>query len=152
MKREILLIVPLLILGTDGTAFSGSAVACEQAPDEKPKLPGITEAEPGKDVDDIKSDPFKMSQATIEGDVLKIKVSYSGGAQKHAFELYWNGLIAKSFPPQTTLVLKHDANGDNAEALITDTLEFDLSAINKPMIITIKTDHGDSIRVKYGEP
>lgn len=146
MKKMTLLILPLVIL------FAlGAALADEPAPDEKPKRPGITKVEPGTKIKDIKSDAFTMGGATIEGDVLKIKVTYSGGAKKHEFTLYWNQIVARSYPGKTTINLKHDANGDNAEALIAETLEFDLTAINKPMVITVRTDHGDKETVKYGE-
>ncbi len=155
MKRATLLILPLLTFGTACGVLTNHAIAYDPAPkkepEEAPKRPGITTVDPDKKIDDIKSDTFKMSEATIEGDVLKIKVSYSGGVKKHEFNLYWNQIVAKSYPGKTTINLKHNANGDAAEALITETLEFDLTAINKPMVITIKTDHGDSIRVQYGE-
>ena len=147
MMKTTLLILPLVILFALSTAF-----ADDPAPDEKPKLPGITKVEPGTKIKDIKSDAFTMGAVTIEGDVLKIKVSYSGGMKDHDFKLYWNQIVARSFPGKTTINLKHDANGDNAEALITETLEFDLTAINKPMIITIVTDHGDKATVQYGKP
>lgn len=142
--KMTLLIFPLVIL----LAFS-AALADEPAPDDEPKLPGITKVEPGTKIDDIKSDAFTMSEVTIEGDVLKIKVSYSGGAEEHGFKLYWNQIVARSYPGKTTINLKHNANGDTAEALLTETLEFDLTAIIKPMIITVVTDHGDKGTVQY---
>lgn len=146
MKKPILSILSLAILFVVSTALTTVAIAGKEAP----KIPGITEVKPGETIEDIKSDPFKMSAVTIEGGVMKIKVSYSGGHKDHDFALYWDGLIAKSFPPQTTVVLKHDGHGDAAEKLITQTLEFNLAEMGKPMIITVINDHGDKIRVKYG--
>jgi hypothetical protein len=151
MKTKTLMILPVLILFAACTALATGPAADEEKPEEKPKLPGITKVEPGTKIKDIKSDAFTMSGATIQGDVLKIKVSYAGGAKEHDFKLYWNGIVARSYPGKTTINLKHDANGDNAEALLTETLEFDLSTINKPMIITVRTDHGDKATVQYGE-
>ncbi|MFK7787956.1 MAG: hypothetical protein AB8C95_00500 [Phycisphaeraceae bacterium] len=151
MTRQTLLILPLLILIALGTALGSGPSLDEDKPDEKPKRPGITKVEPGTKIKDIKSDAFTMGAVTIEGDVLKIKVTYGGGAKEHDFTLYWNQIVARSYPGKTTINLKHDANGDNAEALLTETLEFDLTAINKPMIITVATDHGDKATVQYGK-
>ena len=155
MKRTDLLILPLLLLAPGYGAFAVGAYASEDAPEEapkeKPELPGVTKVDPGTDIRDIKSDTFKMLEAKVDGDVLKIKVSYSGGTKDHDFTLYWNQIVARSYPGRTTINLKHDAHGDAGEALITRTLEFDLTAITKPMIIAIRTDHGDKLSVKYGE-
>ena len=93
-----------------------------------------------------------MKRASIEGGVLEIQVSYAGGNKEHEFTLYWNGITTRSYPPQTNLYLKHDANGDMAEALITQTLKFDLAEMNKPMVMTVRTDHGDLAKVTYGKP
>lgn len=148
MKTKTLLILPLLIL------FAACAVQANtpSAAEEAPEIPGITKVDPDTKIEDIKSDPFDMKKVTIDGGVMKIDVSYAGGHEEHDFTLYWSGMIAKSDPPQTTVVLKHDANGDNAEALISETLEFDLAEMSKPMIITVINDHGDKATVTYGKP
>jgi|GEM_PF-1833482 len=147
MKKKTLLILPILIL------FAACAVQANgpDADEDEPEIPGITKVERGTKIDDIKSDDFDMKKVTIEGDVMKIDVSYAGGKADHDFTLYWNQMVAESYPGQTTINLKHDANGDNAEALITKTLKFDISTINKPMIITVRTDHGDKGTVRYGK-
>lgn len=118
---------------------------------DQPKRPGITRVKPGTDIKDIKSDPFKMASASVHGDVLKIKVSYTGGDKPHTFALYWNGIVARSYPGRTAVHLKHDANEDAGEKKIEKTIEFDLTAITKPMHIAIRTDHGDSTSVMYGK-
>ena len=141
-----LLIVMLLCACT--ALGSSGPTAGEQAP----KIPGITKVGPGKKIKEIKSDPFTMGEVSIQGGVMKIKVTYAGGSKEHDFKLYWNGITARSYPPQTSLYLKHDANGDTAEALLTKTLQFDLAAMNKPMVITVRTDHGDKQKVTYGKP
>lgn len=146
--KQPLLTAPILILLLVSCALAEG----KDKPQDPPQRPGITRVEPGTKIKDIKSDPFTMGAVSIEGDVLKIKVSYAGGREQHDFKLYWNGIVARSYPGQTSIFLKHDANGDMAEALITQTLEFDLTAINKPMIITVLTDHGGKARVQYGKP
>lgn len=147
MTRTTLLLTPLLVLGLVCVAMADGPIAAEEAP----KIPGVTRVEPGTKIKDIKSDPFTMKKAVVEGGVLKIDVSYAGGAKDHEFTLYWNGIVARSYPGKTSVHLKHNANGDMAEALITKTLEFDFAEMTKPLIITVLTDHGDPIRVEYGE-
>lgn len=147
MNLKPLLVLPLLLLFAACAVQANGPSAAEEAPD----IPGITKVKPDTKLDDIKSDPFTMKKAAIDGGVLKIDVRYPGGAKDHDFTLYWNGIVARSYPGKTTVVLKHDANGDNAEALITKTLQFNLAEMNKPMIITVRTDHGDKQTVQYGE-
>lgn len=151
MKTHLAFALPLIIALAACTAFANGSVSDEDEPKEEPKLPGITIVKPGTKIDDIKSDAFTMGAVSIEGDVLKIKVTYAGGVKEHEFALYWNQIVARSYPGQTSIYLKHNANGDNAEALITETLKFDLTAITKPMIITVRTDHGDKAKVQYGK-
>lgn len=147
MKTKTFFALPLIALLMASTAPAGGPASAEQAPD----APGITKVKPGTKIKDIQSDPFAMKKATIEGGQMKIEVGYAGGAEEHEFKLYWNGIVARSYPGKTHVYLKHDANGDGAEAYITRTLVFDLAEMNKPMIITVNTDHGDKATVQYGE-
>lgn len=158
MKYRNLLLAPLLVLtlacgvapATPEVASEDAQAAPEVAP-ASPQRPGITVVEPGTDIREIKSDTFKLQSAVIEGDILKITVQYAGGVARHEFTLYWSGISTRSMPPQLPMVLKHNANGDQAEALITETIEFELGAINQPAVINLSTDHGDRVRVEYGE-
>jgi hypothetical protein len=77
------------------------------------------------------SDPFELLSAAIVGDSLQLIVEYGGGCETHEFGLCWNGLIAESAPPQISLDLIHDANNDSCLALISESLEFDISLARK---------------------
>jgi hypothetical protein len=122
------------------------------AAEEAPNIPGLTVVEQGLvKIKDIKSDPFTMKEVKIIGGVIRIKVSYAGGHKDHDFTLYRGNTVKESNPPQIDVYLKHNSNGDKAEALLMKTLEFNLADLNKPMIITIHTDHGGKETVKYGE-
>ncbi|MEO0559318.1 MAG: hypothetical protein AAF170_14165 [Bacteroidota bacterium] len=57
------------------------------------------------------------SAPLLDGDVLQVTVSYSGGCERHEFEL---GTSATG--PEHELWLKHDANNDTCEAYITERL------------------------------
>ena len=125
--------------------FSGLSSAAEEAP----KIPGLTSSDLNR-IKNIKSDPFTLTEASIEGGVLKIGVSYSGGRKDHDFTLYSSGKVKTSAPPQVDLYLKHNAHGDMAEAFIMRTLEFNLAEMSKPAVITIHTDHGGKKTAPYG--
>lgn len=149
MRLKMLMMLPVMVLVLTGVAFGDGPSDERHAGKEAPKIPGITKVKPGTDIKEIKSDPFTMKGAKIEGGVLEIQVSYGGGHKEHEFTLYWNGITTRSLPPQTSLYLKHNANGDMAEALIMKTLKFDLADMSKPMVMTVRTDHGDKAKVTY---
>jgi len=73
------------------------------------------------------SDPFELRDIVIKGDSVEITVSYSGGCRKHTFEIIWNETLSGTTPPQTGMIILHNANGDMCEAYITDTLAFCIS-------------------------
>lgn len=77
--------------------------------------------------DNTASDLTQILDISIKGNVLAIKVSYSGGCKDHTFDLIGSPNISKSLPPIRTIQLKHTANGDDCKKLEERILEFDLS-------------------------
>ena len=76
------------------------------------------------------TDPFTIKTARIEGEVLIIEVSYSGGCKEHDFQLFTDGMLMKSLPPKQTFFLKHASNADFCKKMVHDTLRYDLSGIS----------------------
>jgi hypothetical protein len=76
-------------------------------------------------------DPFSIESILIDGDVMRIKVDYSGGMKEHDFNLIGGENFMESYPVQIIVVLSHDANGDVGEKLITENLIFDLSPLKQ---------------------
>jgi hypothetical protein len=74
-------------------------------------------------------DLFYMQDFNIKGDSAFITVSYPGGCKQHTFELIWSEVYKYSNPPQTDLLVLHNAHGDACEAFITETLSFDLTKL-----------------------
>lgn len=74
------------------------------------------------------NDPFSMKEAEINGDCLETVVSYGGGCGGAEFTAVNSGAFNYSEPPQTSIRLAFD-DQDFCEALITDTLYFDLSPL-----------------------
>lgn len=82
---------------------------------------------------EVKGNPFNILDFRIDGDSALITVSYAGGCNKHTFEIIWSETYAESYPPQTNLLVIHDAHGDACKALITETLSFDLARLTGPI-------------------
>lgn len=83
------------------------------------------------DYTDAPNDPFELNEAEIEGGVLSLNVSYGGGAELHEFFLFWDGEIVDGL---AALYLRHNANGDSAEAYLTEVLAYDISDIDAETI------------------
>ncbi|MFH1313841.1 MAG: hypothetical protein ABIJ00_11535 [Candidatus Eisenbacteria bacterium] len=79
-------------------------------------------------LDDISlhADDLTIREIGLTGDILYFKVEYGGGCMEHGFDLYGRSAFLESDPPQASVYLSHNANGDDCEALITGELEFSL--------------------------
>lgn len=73
------------------------------------------------------SDIIHISDVTLKGNILFIKVSFSGGCKTHDFQLLGSANISKSLPPIRAIKLVHNANGDECKKMEERTLEFDIS-------------------------
>jgi iron only hydrogenase large subunit-like protein len=90
----------------------------------------------------------RVDSLSINGDVLSVFVNYSGGCKLHLFELYTDGMYAKSLPPQVTIFLKHIDNGDACRELIMQELKFDISKLKYPNQHTVVVKLGEK-NIKY---
>lgn len=72
-------------------------------------------------------DNIDIRYRSIRGDRLVLEVGYSGGCQEHEVGLCYEASFDESYPVQGELRVVHNANGDNCEAYLSETLEFDLS-------------------------
>ncbi|WP_417916182.1 hypothetical protein [Candidatus Electronema sp. JC] len=79
----------------------------------------------------IGDDFITIESAGLKGDKLIIDVRYGGGCAPHTFQLDWDGMFLKSKPMQVVLRLSHNANDDPCKAILSERLQFDLSAIIK---------------------
>lgn len=80
--------------------------------------------------DKLKMDGFRLDSAYIEGDAIRLKVSYGGGCRSHEFKL-WKLPSNPGQSQKTELLLDHNSNGDLCEAWITEWLEFNLKPIRQ---------------------
>lgn len=64
---------------------------------------------------------------SIDGNIAKLAISYSGGCGDHSFKPMFDGKYMKSLPAKAGIFLLHDHGNDNCRKLIMDTLYIDLS-------------------------
>ncbi len=76
-------------------------------------------------------DPFTITGVALAGHVLEIEVSYTGGCGEHQFTLVAAPGFEESDPVQAMLQLFHNAGGDTCEAIVTETLLFDLTPLKE---------------------
>jgi hypothetical protein len=74
-------------------------------------------------------DLFKINSAKRTKDLLELSISYSGGCKQHTFEVIWDGVVYTDNPCQINLLIIHNANTDNCEALITESLSINLKEL-----------------------
>ena len=99
------------------------------------------------------TDAYVINAATLEGDTLRVNVSYSGGCETHAFTLVAEQRFLESFPVQLRVSLAHNANGDTCEAWITEDYHFDLTPIKEVYQKSYRTDTGTIVlRLKDAPP
>ncbi len=91
---------------------------------------------------------FEFFRVDLDGDLLTIEVSFSGGLKTHDFVLIGAGEFMESYPIQTQLVLSHDSNGDLGEALITKELIFDLKPLKEAFFSIYSFFSPDNISLK----
>lgn len=75
------------------------------------------------------SDPVTITSATVDGNTLKIDISYSGGCKEHMFDLVGSFAIMKSLPAQRSIKLLHNSKDDTCREFIEQTVEFDISEL-----------------------
>ncbi len=85
--------------------------------------------DPNREIPQAKGKTYRIKSYSIEGNILSIDVSYRGGCGQHTFELYSNGLLKKSLPPQIDVYLEHKKENETCTEDIKQTLKFDISSL-----------------------
>ena len=85
----------------------------------------VESADPGP------ADPFEVVGYSLDGDILKIDVSYSGGCETHEFVGLVGSAIGESFPVQMWGRIAHDDRNDPCDSIVQGTISLDLSPIRE---------------------
>ena len=77
------------------------------------------------------TDAAKITDVALERSILKIHVTYQGGCREHSFGLHAETAFLESNPPQWSLYLSHDAQGDTCTENVEKRLAFDLTPMDQ---------------------
>ena len=86
--------------------------------------PAVTPCPPG-----VRTDPFELVGAFVQGDWLDLEVTHSGGCETHDFGVCYEGVLEpapNNEPIEGELRLIHDSHGDSCESEVSATLHFNL--------------------------
>ena len=102
---------------------------------------------------DWPGDAVTLNSAEIQGGLLSLNLSYGGGCEVHHFDLVAWGGWQDTEPVQVSVHLAHTAHNDMCEALLTETLRFDLGALRRAYESAYGTSAGgQSIVLRLEDP
>lgn len=81
-------------------------------------------------------DAHRLEAFEIDGDVLRLTVSYTGGCEAHRFEVLAREITWGRESLEAELSVAHDARGDSCKALIREQIEFSLEPL-----LSLSRDH-----------
>ena len=99
---------------------------------------------------DAKVDPFSLDSVDVSEDELRLRVSYSGGCEKHEFAVWWSGEFARGDAGEIVVDLRisHDANNDTCEAFLSTELRVDVSSIR---LERVEADSSVGLMLRFGD-
>lgn len=78
----------------------------------------------------LQDDIFFLDTVYVTGDVITLRIGYSGGCVEHDFELYMSpAAFLESCPPQANVYLRHDDHDDMCDGWFIRDLSFDLRPV-----------------------
>lgn len=102
------------------------------------------------------TDPLDIVSMTINGDLLTLSLTYSGGCQDHEFELCWDGMFVETNPAQnvfqmeTEIELGHNSFQDECDAIISQELEYDLTGLKQSYLSQFGSN-GTPVTLRMGQ-
>lgn len=134
MKKVFhILSVSVFLFSCSGTKKSGTGESKQPEPELKKVIVDRERHPP-----DQPAATYHIQSFSITGDILNIKVGFTGGCGKHNFQLFGNGMLKKSLPPQLDVYLEHNIENETCKKEMTQNLRFDLSPLKKsgnPLIV-----------------
>jgi hypothetical protein len=108
--------------------------------------------------EEIRQDPYHLEVLGLDGDLLTLRVGFSGCRPFGDFTLFMSGGFMESNPVQARLVLGHIRDGD-CEAAFRQTLRFDLTPVREafehayghpgPLLLLLADPQGNQHRFRY---
>jgi hypothetical protein len=88
------------------------------------------------------ADALAINNVTLDGDTLRVHLTYGGGCQRHALQPIAETVWLESSPVQVLARISHNAGGDPCKSLITRTLYIDLSPLKEQYREIYQTSSG----------
>ena len=155
--------------------FAGDSPGPDDDPEEVEPVIIDSNVEPGEYPDDgyrirevVGTDTLSDSRpdrpivtvGTLQTDTLALRVQYGGGCEDHEFQLVAGDAFMESNPVQAGVQLFHDGNGDTCEALLTETVRFNLEPLQERyeetygsgsgiMLLNFDLEDEKQLRVRY---
>lgn len=110
---------------------AGLMIGCdsESLVDDRPALTGGTVVIGDYSPNNLEGDAFELFAAQIVSDRLVLDVAYSGGCAEHTFGGFTPEVNIAIYPPQITVFVVHDGNGDLCEAYPREEVELDITSL-----------------------
>ena len=90
---------------------------------------------------DLDVDPFTIADARIDGDVLHLDVTASGGCAEHRFMGCHRPVVPEE-PIQFNISIGHDSNDDVCEGIVMQEISFDLTILRDIYRMFINAQEG----------
>lgn len=91
------------------------------------------------------ADPLSIEHIEIDGSLLTLDLTYSGGCAPHSIDFVGWGHFLESEPVQLRALLAHDARDDACDAIISSRRTFDLQPIRQAWQSGYHLTHGTVI-------
>lgn len=94
------------------------------------------------DLSDRPRAPYGIRDMTVEGGLVRLDLTYTGGCAAHHFELVATAWSVTEDGLRVELALTHDTGGDPCKALVRERLEFDLRPLLHELGDDLARAHG----------
>ena len=139
--KNLLLLIGLALISCKSVENTGHEDLKDEHTNEIPEINMNREHDPisvkaiiGRNEEQASSS-LQILKSQIEGNILTLKIGYSGGCEKHEFKVIGNQMISKSLPPIRAVKLIHVPNGDSCREYIERDLIIDLTDLAYKMVM-----------------
>lgn len=109
--------------------------------------PDVIQIIPDENQIPLHEDPALMVDVALQRDTLTLVAESGGGCETHDYALFGSHCFMESFPVQTNVFLSHDDHDDPCDAIMIDTLRFDLSPLKSVFLSYYPSDEAVILRI-----
>jgi hypothetical protein len=90
-----------------------------------------------------------IDSSFVNGNILNLRVNYSGGCKKHYFTLSTDGKFSKTDPPRLRAHLDDTVKTDACRQFVEEWIKFDLGMLRHPQLKSISILLADEQVINY---